>query len=251
MAIWAIADLHLSLGIKNKEMDVFGPEWHQHHKKIESHWREKIHEDDLILLAGDISWAMHLPEALTDLEWIHSLPGTKVMIKGNHDFWWSSAKKMHAIMPSSIHFIHNNAFTWNDVTVGGARLWDSPEYTFNKFIEFRENPLTSKAPKKNPDAESEAEKIFLRDFNRLEISLQALSKDASKRLVMTHYPPISADLKDSRVSALLEKYDIHHCIFGHLHSLKSEVTMFGDKNGIHYHLTSCDYLNFDPIKILD
>ncbi|SCA63925.1 hypothetical protein SCG7109_BP_00040 [Chlamydiales bacterium SCGC AG-110-M15] len=250
VTIWAIADLHLSFGIKNKEMDVFGAEWAQHFDQVEQHWRERITDDDLVLIAGDSSWAMHLRDALADLNWIHSLPGTKVIIKGNHDFWWSSGKKMRAAMPSSIHFIHNNAYTWNDVTIAGARLWDSPEYRFHDYIDFRENALTSKAPKKEDlNAEEEAERIFQRELNRLEISLKDMSPGCSQRIVMTHYPPIGADLADSRVSKILEGYKIQHCIFGHLHSLRQGVNMFGEKNGVKYWLTSCDYLNFIPIEI--
>ncbi len=134
MTVWAIADLHLSFGIKDKEMDVFGKEWHNHHAKIEQHWREDITNEDLVLLAGDISWAKRLEEALPDLSWINALPGTKVMIRGNHDYWWSSPSKVRDALPSSLHIIQNDTFEWNDVAIAGSRLWDSTEYNFKDVL---------------------------------------------------------------------------------------------------------------------
>lgn len=142
MAVWAIGDLHLSFGTPEKKMDVFGPHWIDHPKKIEAHWREKITKDDLVLIPGDISWSKSIAGAMPDLEWIHSLPGTKVMIRGNHDYWWSSLKRLREIMPPSIHLIQNDTFTWNNIIIGGARLWDTPEYNFNSYIPYFENPVS-------------------------------------------------------------------------------------------------------------
>jgi predicted phosphohydrolase len=133
MRIWAIGDLHLSFGVANKSMDIFGPQWEGHAEKIASHWKSLIHPSDLVLVAGDLSWALKLEDAVPDLQWVHELPGTKVMIKGNHDFWWGSLKKIAPVLPPSIHLIQNNAFHWKEATIGGARLWDTPEYSFGKF----------------------------------------------------------------------------------------------------------------------
>lgn len=250
MAIWAIADLHLSFGIPNKEMDLFGPQWAGHAKRIEENWRNLIQDDDLVLIAGDISWAMTPEEAKADLDWIGQLPGTKLMIKGNHDFWWTSLSKVKSVLPPSIHLIQNNAFTRNQVSCTGAKLWDTPEYHFNAFIDFRENP---KARKPDPEESSpqHSQKIFDRELMRLETGLKALDPNAKTRIVMTHYPPIGPNLDSSRTSALLEKYRVTICIFGHLHNIKQGLLSFGNKNGVEYRLTSCDYLNFMPIKILD
>ncbi|MCC5832540.1 MAG: metallophosphoesterase [Chlamydiales bacterium] len=244
MSVWAIADLHLSFGVPEKTMEVFGPEWVDYAEKLKSNWLKSITPDDLVLIAGDISWAMRLEEAKVDLDWIDSLPGTKVLIKGNHDYWWSSPSKTKSILPPSLHLIQNNAFNWGGYSIGGARLWDTDEYRFDTFIDFRE---TSAAP--SQEEKPDTEKIFKRELERLELSLKALDQSASKRLVMTHYPPIGADLQPSKGAALLEKYRVDVCVFGHLHSVKREVPLFGSKRGIRYYLTSCDYLDFKPIKI--
>ena len=128
-------------------MSFFGPSWENYTSRIKESWKRQVSEEDLVLLPGDISWASSLELAKTDLEWIAELPGTKVMIKGNHDYWWGSNAKMEKALPPSVHFIHNNAFTWKNVTIGGARLWDTSEYNFDPFIEYVKNPReTKKAP---------------------------------------------------------------------------------------------------------
>ncbi|MCH9626732.1 MAG: hypothetical protein S4CHLAM2_03600 [Chlamydiales bacterium] len=245
MTIWAIADLHLSFGVPEKSMEVFGPEWADYAEKIQTNWLKVIEPEDLVLIAGDISWAMRLEEAKVDLDWIEELPGTKVIIKGNHDYWWSSLSKVRQILPPSIDFIQNTAFNWKEYSIGGARLWDTDEYGFNAYIDFRESPV---APSK--EAKPDQEKIFNRELERLELSLKNLDPSASKRLVMTHYPPISADLAPSRASELLEKYKVDVCLFGHLHNVRRGELPFGTSRGVEYHLTSCDYLDFKPLKVL-
>lgn len=127
-------------------------------------------------------------------------------------------------------------------------MWDSPEYSFGPFIDYIDNPKANALT--HVDTPSEAEKIFERELGRLELSLRALPRDSKIRLAMTHYPPIGADLQPSRVSALLEKYHVSHCVFGHLHNVKPNSLPFGLKNGVNYRLTSCDYLDFTPIQIL-
>lgn len=245
--IWAIADLHLSLGVPEKTMAIFGPQWEGYMDKIAAHWKETISKDDLVLIAGDISWALRLHEVQPDLDWIHSLPGTKVMIRGNHDYWWASKSKLMQIMPPSIHIIQNSCFHWNDVTIGGSRLWDSDEYRFSEYVHFQENP---KAAAALPKEENDDEKIFLRELERLKLSLNQLDPSRKTRIAMTHYPPLSADLKPSRASAILEEYKIDICVFGHLHNLKVGQPLFGTARGITYHLTACDYLDFIPLQIV-
>ncbi len=247
MTIWALSDLHLSISVPSKKMDVFGPTWEDYANKIEGNWKAHIQKEDLVLLPGDLCWAMKLDQALIDLQWVDALPGTKVLIKGNHDYWWDSPAKMKKIFPPSIHFIQNDSFDWHDVTIGGARLWDTEEYNFHSFIEFRENPLEKKSHAKNLEEEK---KIFLRELERLELSLSKLNPHAKTRIAMTHYPPISADLQDSLASKILEKHRISVCVFGHLHNVKKDKQLFGEKGGVKYLFTSCDYLDFIPMRIL-
>lgn len=246
MRIWALADLHLSFGVENKSMDYFGPAWSNHAEKMAENWRAVIADDDLVLIPGDISWALKLEDAIPDLEWIHALPGTKVLLKGNHDFWWGSLSKIVKVLPPSIHLVQNNVFDWKEVTIGGSRLWDTPEYSFGPFIDFKENPRQNK----DPDVMIQndlTEQIFERELMRLEMSLSKLRPGAKVRIAMTHYPPIGADFKPSRASQILKKHNINICVFGHLHNIKSGISLFGENEGIRYELASADYVRFHPI----
>lgn len=249
MAIWAIADLHLSFGVPNKQMDVFGLQWKDYTQKIEHHWRTCISPDDLVLIPGDISWAMHIEEALPDLEWIHRLPGTKVLIKGNHDYWWNSLSKLKKVMPPSCHLIQNNSWTWQEISIAGTRLWDAPGLSFSSVINFKEGGRGQSLTEK--DESSESQKIYQRELVRLETSLKSMNPSAKKRIVMTHYPPIGFDLEETEASCLLEKYKVDICVFGHLHNVKPGMQLFGQHRGVTYYLTACDYLpDFKPVKIL-
>lgn len=245
MAIWAIADLHLSFGIVGKEMHVFGPEWIDHEKKIAADWDARVSPEDLVLIPGDISWAMHLDQAKADLDWIAARPGKKLFIRGNHDYWCAAPTKVRKVLPESIHLIWSDAYRWNDVSICGTRLWDSPEYDFGPYIDMKK-PIKEGA-KEKPEEDTEA--VFNREVLRLERALNALDKDAPIKIAMLHYPPISADLKGSKVSQMLEQAGVNICVFGHLHSVRPTETMFGTKNGIAYHLVACDWLNFKLLKI--
>jgi len=249
MQIFAISDLHLSISTPDKNMQDFGSVWKEYQEKIKFHWEKNITDNDLVLIPGDISWAIKLKDALIDLEWLHALPGKKVIIRGNHDYWWPSASKLKEALPPSIFFIQNNSINFEDVSIAGSRLWDTFEYNFNDYINFVYNPKERKELQENIQKDL-SEKIFTREIKRLKLSLENLNKNAKTKIVMTHYPPISAELKDSKVSKLLEKYNIDICIFGHLHNLKKEKKMFGEKNSIKYILTSADFIDFDPVKIL-
>ena len=250
MAIWAIADLHLSFGVKDKQMDLFGIKWKDYTSKIEDHWKALISPDDLILIAGDISWAMRLEEARPDLDWIGRLPGTKVLIKGNHDFWWGSLLKIKGILPPSCHLIQNNSFSWKDAAIGGARLWDVPGLNFRSIIDYQFVENGSGASLEKNDEAGESQKIYQRELVRLETSLKSLNPSAKKRIVMTHYPPLGPNLEETEVTNLLEYYKVDTCVFGHLHNVKHGLKLFGKRHGINYYLTACDYLeDFKPLKI--
>jgi len=241
MTIWALGDLHLARGVPGKEMDIFGPAWEGYGEKIEKNWCSLVSSDDLVLLPGDISWGMRKEEVAPDLAWIDSLPGTKVMIRGNHDYWWGSFAQVQHMLPPSIHAIQHTSFVWKDVAITGTRLWDTDEYNFPSFIDFKPNPKARPAEKPDPS-------IFPRELGRLELGLKSLPP-ATQRIVMTHYPPIGADLAPSKVSALLEKYHVDCCVFGHLHNVREGALPFGEARGVRYHLASADYLHFLPLKI--
>lgn len=249
--IWAIADLHLAFSNPDKSMEFFGPLWKNYTDRIQEYWKDVVAPEDLVLIAGDITWAMRLDAALIDLKWIDALPGTKAMIRGNHDYWWASNSKMQQVMPSSIHFIQNNAWEWNGVAIGGSRLWDSDEYRFDSIIRVQENPRASKESKSEREDSNDAEKIFVRELERLRLSLNQLNPKAHLRIAMTHYPPIGLELKPSRASKILEEYKIDICVFGHLHSIETDKTLFGTARGVRYELTSCDYLDFKPLLLID
>lgn len=249
-AIWTIADLHLSFGTPNKEMDVFGPAWVRHTERVAAAWNACVKPEDLVLIAGDISWAKVLRDAQVDLEWIHQLPGTKCLIRGNHDYWWSSLKAIKTILPPSLIVIQNNSFLWNGVAIGGSRMWDTPGLHFadDFFL-----PTDKKAPiSLHPEPmDEEAEKVFARELLRLEMSLKTFDPSATFRIAMTHYPPLGADLKPTPTTALLEKYHVDLCLFGHLHSVVPGALPFGTVGGVRYLLTACDYLHCQPVKVWD
>lgn len=252
MTIWALSDLHLAFSVPSKTMEDFGPAWKNYTQKIEQNWKTFVSLNDLVLVPGDISWAMHLEEAIIDLKWLDALPGTKVILRGNHDYWWSSATQLAKVMPPSIRFIQNNAFHWKNVSIGGSRLWDTHEYNFNAYIEFQKNPRATINPhEERVNEQQEQEKIFLRELNRLKISLSQLNPQAQIKIAMVHYPPISAELAPSRASTILEDFHIDYCVFGHLHNVRIGSLPFGEARGVRYLLTSCDYLDFKPLKVCD
>lgn len=253
MTVWAIADLHLPFGAPSKSMEVFGRAWERYIERMEEAWWDQVGNDDLVLVAGDICWAMRLKDATRDFAWIDTLPGRKVIIRGNHDYWWESLKKVREKLPPSIHAIQNDAYRWGDYSIGGARLWDTQEYGFGEYIVIQPG-VDGKLPDPIPSSEEELEKseqIFQRELLRLEMSLERLDQDAPKRIAMTHYPPIGADLEPSKASGLMEKFNVDICVFGHLHSVPPGTLPFGRAGGIEYRLTSADYLEFIPCKIAD
>jgi len=238
MDIWAIADLHLPFGVPQKTMEIFGPEWKNYTTKLQSAWDRYVTNNDLVLIAGDISWASRPEEARADLQWIDDRPGTKLMIKGNHDYWWSSLSKVQKILPSSIRLIQNNALSFHPIAITGTRLWTSHEFSFEA--------ITNKQEEKN----EQDERLFTREIQRLERCLEQLDPSASLKIAMTHFPPIGYDLTSTQASQLFEKYGISLVVFGHLHALPPTIhPLFGTKNGVRYVLTSADWLQFSPIHL--
>lgn len=228
MALFAISDLHLDLN-GDKPMDIFGDNWFKHDEKIKSNWIDKITDEDTVLIAGDISWSMKIENGLQDLEWIHNLPGRKIMIKGNHDYWWVSITKLNNLY-EDMHFIQNNFFSYEDYAICGTRGWNCPG-TEN----FSEHD----------------DKIYNRELLRLRNSLDAAVKAGfNKFIVMIHYPPISEKVIESGFTDILKEYKVEKVIYGHIHGPSLSKAVTGVVEEIEYILTSGDYLKFDPLRIL-
>ncbi len=219
--IYAISDLHLSYGT-NKPMNVFGEKWENYEKKIQENWIQKVHEDDTVILAGDFSWATYLEESVKDFEFLNSLPGKKILLKGNHDYWWETVSKLNKFIDEhdfkNIYFLHNNFYETEKFLICGTRYWQEED-------------------------DKDNEKIFNREIERAKISLNsAISENFKKSIIfVTHYPP------DERLIQELDKYPIEKWVYGHVHSKYDE--MLVSIEGIDTYLTSCDYLNFDLIAI--
>lgn len=253
MKLFAISDPHLAFDIPGRTMDRFGAEWIDHPAKIKAHWERLIGPDDVVAVTGDISWAKRFEGALADLRWLHELPGKKIILKGNHDLWWPSSSLMEKELPSSIRFLHNNHVVIGPFVFFGARLWDTQEYSVFDLIEWDAKKGPIPGLKAGTDL-AEQERIYDRDLMRLKLSIDSLPKDApGLRIGLTHYPPLDHLLRPSRAANLLTEAGARHVIFGHLHSVKKEFAgrAFGETRGVHYHLVSCDYLDYTPKLICE
>ncbi len=228
MRLYAIADLHLSL-TSEKPMDVFGEAWREHMEKLEKNWRETVGQDDLVLIPGDISWAMQLSAALPDLSFIGALPGKKILLKGNHDYWWSAIGRVRAALPESMRALQNDAFLENGVGICGSRGWLCPGSS-----NYGEND----------------EKIYRRELERLALSIRSLPAGAKEKIAMMHYPPFSEKSRSSGFTELLEQAGVRTVVYGHLHGDANRNAFEGEKNGITYHCVAADKLDFMPKRIL-
>ena len=240
MALYVMADLHLSLSEKiNKPMAVFGPAWADHVDRIKKYWNAVVCEEDTVMIPGDISWAMRLEDAYEDLKFIDSLPGTKIISKGNHDFWWSTVGKIEKFFEENdirtIKLMHNNAYQLDDCIVCGTRGWFYDE------------------KQQNTSNDTDFDKIVAREATRLDISLTAateLKKETPDLpiIVFLHFPPVWNDLVCRPIVDVLHKYDIKKCIFGHIHG-NYFAKRSTDFEGISMTLASADYLKFAPMPI--
>jgi hypothetical protein len=234
MAIYVIADLHLSF--KNpKPMNIFGDKWENHEQKIKDDWLEKVKDDDIVILPGDFSWAMNLNDAYLDFKFLNELPGKKILLKGNHDYWWTTIKKMNNYLVendfNTIEFLYNNSFYYDGIIITGTRGWSLH------------------------DLEGEA-KILNRELGRLELSInEGRNKFGIDKpiYVFMHYPPItnSAVLNKSELKfvEVMKKYNVKRCMYGHLHSHSHKDAIEGMVDGIEFNLVSGDYLDFKLMKI--
>lgn len=226
MSLFIIGDLHLSFSVQ-KPMDVFGPNWERHHERLKTHWEAMVTPEDTVIVAGDISWAINLEEANLDLEWLHHLPGKKILLRGNHDYWWGTLKKMRQQF-DTIDYLQNNAYVVGDKAIVGTRGWTVPIG-------------------QNPDPQEV--KVFERECQRLELSIQAAPKHLEKVAVL-HFPPFDEKGRKSQINEILEKHGIKQVFFGHIHTHHHMVRQ-GWVDGVHYQLISGDYLDFKPYLIVD
>lgn len=228
MNIFAISDLHLSTSAE-KPMDIFGYGWTNHFDKISADWKERVKDDDIVLLGGDMSWAISLDEAQTDYDAIGALPGKKFVVRGNHDYYWNSLNKMRTRFPS-FNFIQNNSFREGSFLICGTRGWTLSD----------------------DNSTDEDKKIYARELGRLKLSLESMQKQRTQQdtvIAMLHYPPFEADYSDSDVTALLEEYSVDIVLYGHLHGKNVRVTKKLIKNDITYYLTSCDLIGNKLVKV--
>ncbi|MSR45583.1 MAG: phosphoesterase [Planctomycetes bacterium] len=251
MKVYALSDPHLSFGTPNKAMDRFGPQWVDHPRKIAAAWRERVGTNDIVLVPGDVSWAMTLEQAKPDLDWLAALPGHKVLLKGNHDYWWSTIGKVRAAIGPRMHAIQGDVVSIGGVAIAGTRLWDQAGVSFRDAIDWRPGPGGMVSAEPEGDRAAEAARIFERELGRLERAMAALAQEgraAALRIAVTHYPPCGGDLAATRATDRIEAAGARHCVFGHLHSLRRDLAtpLFGQRGGTEYVLASCDWLDFAP-----
>ncbi|MBR2391389.1 MAG: metallophosphoesterase [Clostridia bacterium] len=232
MNVYAISDLHLSFN-HDKPMDVFGGHWENYTQKIKANWESKIKDDDVVLIAGDISWAMKIDEVDADLDWIDKLPGQKIIIKGNHEYWWKSISAVREILPKSIKAIQNDAIKIGSVVFCGTRGWTIPE--------------------SGKELEPEDLKIYKREVERMKLTLMSanvLRQEGDKLAVMIHFPPLNSEKEENDFTKLFEEYGVDDVIFGHIHGY-TNCPLHYEKNGVAYHFTSCDHIQNNPVLIYE
>lgn len=229
MKVFAISDLHLSGEPPYKPMDVFGAHWANHAAKVQEAWLAQVTDEDVVIIAGDISWAMNLPEAAQDLRWLAALPGKKLLLRGNHDYWWASLAKMQKEWPDFI-FLQNDACAiFGDLAICGTRGWLLPSAE---------------------SFDAEDEKIYKREGIRLELALKAAQKQGAKQIIVgMHYPPLFQAEEQTVFTQLMEAYGVTHCVYGHIHGENNVSTFQGERAGVNYKLVSCDTQGFKLTKI--
>ena len=226
MALFVLGDTHLSLG-GAKPMDVF-PGWNGYVEKLEANWRKLVKPEDTVVLAGDISWSMRLADTRKDFAFLNGLPGRKLIMKGNHDYWWSTANKMNEFFRAegfdTLRLLHNNSYTVDGWALCGTRGW-----LFDA-------------------GEPHDEKVMNREIGRLRLSLDA-AEPGREKLVFLHYPPVYTGADAPEIVAVLKEYGVRRCFYAHLHGKAIRFAVQGEVDGIRYKLVSADGLHFCPYKI--
>ena len=235
MSIYTIGDLHLSFK-ENKPMDIFGGNWEEHYEKIKEDWNLKVKENDLVVLSGDFSWATYLKDTDEDFKYLNDLPGKKILLKGNHDYWWTTVTSMRKFLVENeyenIDFLHNNSFEYEDKIIVGTRGWSKTEGT------------------------EDDDKIINREVLRLELSIKDGIKNFGEDkeiIVFMHYPPIiKSNLLNNELSGfvkIMKEYNVKRCYYGHLHSNSIRDAVEGEHFGIEFKLVSADGLDFKLYKV--
>ena len=228
MALYVIGDTHLSLS-SNKPMDVFGGGWRGYVEKLKQGF-EILQPEDTIVLCGDLSWGMSLSEAKEDFAFLNEFPGRKILMKGNHDYWWSTASKMNQFFKENgfdtFEILHNNCSSYGDIALCGTRGW---------FYEV--------------DCGEQTSKVFNRELMRLETSLKLAGE--RRKFCFLHYPPLYQGYRCEEIIQLLEQYQVEQCFYGHLHGGSHRLAISGVVGSVKYHLAAADFLGFRPLKILD
>ena len=224
MKIFAISDLHISTNT-NKPMDVFGDSWVNYLDKIFADWSEKVSDEDLVLIGGDISWAMNIDAAKKDIALLSGLKGNKILIKGNHDFWWGGINKVREMLPEKMFALQNDCIRFDNVIVCGSRCWSVPG---------------------SPDFSEQDQKIYLRETERLKLSFNSVKKirnDDDKVIALIHFPPFNVKRESSLFTDIFEENKVDAVVYGHLHGKDVRSDKLILKNKIKYYLTSCDQVD--------
>ncbi|MCD7823768.1 MAG: metallophosphoesterase [Oscillospiraceae bacterium] len=229
MSLFVIADLHLSLA-SDKPMDIFGG-WNNYVERLERNWQNVVRPEDTVVIPGDISWAMDLEEALEDFKFISKLNGNKIILKGNHDYWWSTKTKADRFLAENgiknISFLHNNHYRYEEFGICGTRGWI------------------------NDGSEPADAKVIAREAGRLSLSIQGAIDEGLIPVVFLHYPPVYAEVENPDILEVLKRYDVKLCFYGHLHGRSHGLAINGDKYGINFRLISSDYLQFMPLNVTE
>ncbi len=226
MRVFAIGDLHLDGG-EDKPMNIFGDQWEGHFEKISEDWLKRVGQDDLVLIPGDISWAMQLENAIPDLQRIAALPGSKVLLRGNHDYWWPGIGRLRSVLPEGMYAVQNDALHIGGITVAGTRGWMLPGMGLS----------------------ADDERIYRRELMRLGLSLDHAARLGGTLVVMTHYPPLAESGDPTEVTRMIDEAGASWCVYGHLHGPSCRTSFHGMLNGTSYACVSCDQLDFSLFEL--
>lgn len=229
MTVYAIGDLHLPGG-DDKSMAVFGAHWQGHWQKIAADWLQKVQAEDIVLIPGDISWAMQMKDALPDLEAIGALPGRKILLRGNHDYWWGSITRVRDALPQGMYALQNDAIELDGIVFCGSRGWTNPQGSEN----------------------SEDARLYHRELLRMRMSLErAREKSQDGYLIaMTHFPPLLEGGVRTPMAELMEEFKVNDVVYGHLHGASLKTAFVGEVEGVRYHFVACDGLDFCLHQVL-